>query len=74
MIVTIRVKTGAKADSIVLSDDSKEYLVKVTARPIEGDANRAIIELLSQELGVPKSQIELHSGAKSKVKRFNIDQ
>ena len=74
MIVTVKVKTGAKIDSILYNEDSGEYLVSVKARPVEGEANRAIIELLSQKLGVPKSQIELHSGAKSRVKRFRIDQ
>lgn len=36
--------------------------VRVTAPPVDGRANKAVIELLADTLGVPRSAITLHSG------------
>ncbi len=43
-------------------------IVKVTAAPDKGNANAAIIELIAKSLGVPKSAVELKSGATSRNK------
>ncbi len=39
--------------------------IRLTAPPVEGAANEALVELLSRRLGVPKSRIEIVSGAAS---------
>jgi len=70
MIITVQVKTGARAESLVYDKVANVYLVAVKARPIEGDANKAIIKLLSNHLNVPKTQITLKSGVRSSLKRF----
>ncbi len=46
--------------------------IKVTAPPVEGMANRAVIELISKKLKVPKKDIEIISGDKSKNKRIRV--
>jgi uncharacterized protein (TIGR00251 family) len=48
------------------------FKVKVTAPPVEGAANEACIKLLSKELGLKKSQMEIFSGAKSRKKTVMI--
>jgi uncharacterized protein (TIGR00251 family) len=47
--------------------------VRVTAPPVDGRANAAVIGLLSTTLGVPASRVVLLSGAQSRLKRFRID-
>ena len=47
--------------------------MKVTAPPIEGKANKALIDLLAKKLGVPKSHIEIISGKSSRLKSIRID-
>ena len=42
--------------------------VKLTAPPVEGKANQACIELLSEDLSVPKSSLEIVSGRSSRQK------
>ena len=42
--------------------------VKVTALPVEGEANAACIRLLAKELGLRKSQLEIFTGHKSRRK------
>lgn len=46
--------------------------IKVTAPPVDGMANRAVIELISKELKIPKKDIEIISGDKSKNKRIRV--
>jgi uncharacterized protein YggU (UPF0235/DUF167 family) len=42
-------------------------------RPIGGKANEAVIRVLAEYLGVPRSHIELVSSATARHKRFRID-
>lgn len=46
--------------------------VYVSAPPLEGKANMAVIETLAKHFGVKKNAITLLSGHKSKMKRFEI--
>ena len=46
--------------------------VKVTAPPVEGAANEAIIKLLAERLKMRKSEIELVSGGMSREKTVRI--
>ena len=52
----------------------REYKVWVTAPPVGGKANEAVIQLLAWEFDVPKSNIKLTSGHTSKNKIFQISQ
>ena len=42
--------------------------VRLTAPPVQGAANEALIELLARQLGVNKSQIEIAAGKSSRRK------
>ncbi len=46
--------------------------LKVTAPPIDDAANRAIIEFLSDRLGVAKSSLHIISGLRSRDKTLQI--
>ena len=46
--------------------------VYVNAPPLEGKANKAVIEALAEYYKVKKSAVTLLSGHKSKQKRFEI--
>ena len=58
----VKVKASAKQNSIdgLIIIDQKEYIkVSVKAQPIGGKANKAIVELMSKELDLPKSTIDI---------------
>ena len=57
------------------NSDSKlpELKVYLTAVPINGKANRELIKLLSKELNVSKSKINIITGEKNKEKIIEID-
>lgn len=46
--------------------------VKVTAPPIEGKANEALIRFLASEFGIPSSHIEILKGHRSREKTLKI--
>jgi hypothetical protein len=66
--VTVRLKAipGARINQLQRRDD--ELRVLVTQTPERGKANRAIIALLADTLGVAKSRIEVIQGATGRRK------
>jgi hypothetical protein len=46
--------------------------VSVTAPPVDGEANAAVIELLAKSLGVSRSAVEVVAGASSRRKTVRI--
>jgi uncharacterized protein (TIGR00251 family) len=46
--------------------------VRLTAPPVEGAANKALIELLAERLKVRKSQIEIVAGQTSQHKMISV--
>jgi hypothetical protein len=48
------------------------YRVKLTDPPVEGRANKALIALLAEKLGVPKRSIEITGGKTSRTKTVRV--
>jgi uncharacterized protein YggU (UPF0235/DUF167 family) len=48
-------------------------IIRVSAPPVEGEANAALEKLLAKALGLARSQIKVVSGATSRLKRVQID-
>jgi len=46
--------------------------IRISAPPVEGEANRGCIEFLAKILGVSKSEIRLVKGGQSREKIFSI--
>lgn len=46
--------------------------IKLTAPPVEGKANAALIEFLSDALNIPRCSITLRQGMASRTKTVNI--
>ncbi|MGH3643556.1 MAG: DUF167 domain-containing protein [Mycobacterium sp.] len=71
--IRVRVKPGSRKGPLVEVVDDDELTVYVPERAVDGKANEAVVKLLSEHLGVPRSRVVLASGATSRVKRFRID-
>jgi uncharacterized protein len=67
--ITVSPKSSKKRISIDENNFMKVYL---TSPPVDGKANEELIALFSKSLKVPKSDIEIISGEKSKKKRLMI--
>ena len=48
------------------------YRIKLTAPAVEGKANKALLSFLAKRLGIPKTQIQIHSGERSRTKSIRI--
>lgn len=68
----IKVVANSKNNSIEFLEDFVK--IKIKERAIEGKANKAIIEYLSDILSVPKSKIQILNGDKSSIKTIQITQ
>ncbi len=70
--IAIRVVTRAKKNEIaeIMSDGTLK--VRVTAPPVEGKANKAVIDLIADVLDVPASSVEIVAGATSREKLISI--
>lgn len=75
--LAVRLTPGASADRIDGWDVDPEgravLKVRVRARPVEGEANTALLKFLAKTLGVPKSAVALQRGGQSRLKMIQID-
>ena len=73
----IRLQPGAAVDRIEgweADPEGRRVLkVRVRARPIDGEANDALIRLLAKSLGVSKSSVTVVRGGQSRSKMVVVD-
>lgn len=70
MLVTVRVHPRASRPRAEWNGDVLE--VWVSAPPAEGAANRAVLEAVAKQLGVPVSAVTLRSGARGRTKLVEV--
>ena len=68
----LKVKPGARVDELTELDDGT-WQARVTAPPVDGKANAAVIALVAKYFGVPRSRVQLKSGAAGRTKLVRID-
>lgn len=68
--LALRVTPGARSEAIELGEGVLQ--VKVRAKPDDGKANRAALELLADALGVGVSRLDLLRGATGRDKLVRI--
>ena len=70
---TLTVHVVPRSSRISVTYQSEKNLkVKLTAPPVEGAANRQLIEVLSKLLTLPRKNLEIISGLQSKTKTIRI--
>ncbi len=68
--LALRVTPGARSEAIELGEGVLQ--VKVRAKPDDGKANRAVLELLADALGIGVSRLDLLRGATGRDKLVRI--
>lgn len=71
IIFRIRVRTSASCNKIK-GLRGEALKIDINAPPIKGKANKECIRFLAKELRIPKADIEILSGLKSKDKLIKI--
>ena len=64
-------KPGARSENIFISNEGI-LVIQTRSKPIDGEANLAIVEDISNLIGIPKSQVEIFRGDKSRLKKIKI--
>ena len=72
LLLQVRVQTRSSRDSW---DGMREgrFRIRITAPPVDGQANRHLQEFLADVFGVAKSQVTLLSGETGREKRWRIN-
>jgi uncharacterized protein YggU (UPF0235/DUF167 family) len=68
MRISVRVKPGTKGATRLEKQEGDSFVAFLHARAHDGEANKALLELISDEFKVPKTSIKIVSGAKSRDK------
>lgn len=66
IIVNLKISPNAKKNEIIKDGDIIK--VKITALPIDGKANKALVEFFAKIFKIPKTSIEILKGETSKEK------
>jgi uncharacterized protein (TIGR00251 family) len=69
--IDVKVTPRASRSRIEVGADGA-IKVYVTAPPTDGEANKAVCELVAKSLGVPKPSVQVASGHSSRQKRLEI--
>ncbi len=70
-MITVRVTTKARLTKLMALKDGV-FWVSIAAPPIEGRANEALIEFLSQCLEAPKSAVYIKRGESGRIKIIEV--
>lgn len=70
VILHIKISPNASKNEIIKTEDGVK--IKITSPPVDGKANKALIEFLSKKFKVPKTSIEIIKGETSKEKTLLI--
>lgn len=73
LILTLYIQPGAKrTEPVGLHGDALK--IKLSAPPVEGKANKALLKFLAERFQVPSRQVSLKQGAQSRYKIVEICQ
>jgi uncharacterized protein (TIGR00251 family) len=70
--LSIRVTPRASKNEIVQVLENGTIKVRLTAPPVEGKANAALIRFLAEVLEISPSQIQIRSGKSGRDKQVNV--
>ncbi len=73
--VPVRVKPGTSRIGVggVWGDDPPRLVVAVSARAVDGKANRAVIDAMAGAFGIRRSKVRIVSGDTSRSKLIEVD-
>ena len=66
----LTVRAAPRSSRTGLEPGKDALKVRVRAAPVDGKANREILETLSDAFGIPRSRVSFRSGETSKTKRL----
>lgn len=71
MILNVRVKPRSKKAGYEFASDGA-LVLKIHEPPVDGRANKAVIEQIAEIYGIAKSAVRITSGESARTKRVEI--
>jgi uncharacterized protein (TIGR00251 family) len=71
VLLQVRVQPKASRNAVTVESDGP-IRVALTAPPVEGAANKALVAFLAERLGIAKRCVELVKGEKSREKTVRV--
>jgi uncharacterized protein len=71
--LSVRLTPRADRDAIVVAPGGGTIQARVTAPPVDGQANAALVKLLAKALGVPKSRVTVVRRPTARDKVVRVD-
>lgn len=72
MIYQVVVKPNSKKGPLVVAGAENQLTVFLREKPVDGEANAALIKVLAKHFGVAKSCIKIKTGAHGRTKLVEI--
>ncbi len=72
MRLTVHAKPGARENSVEYLEDGS-VRVWLRATPVDGKANKELVDYMAEILGTKKMNIRLHTGSTGRFKLLDID-
>lgn len=70
--IRVRVQPKASRESVVGEAEGR-IRIALTAPPVEGEANAALVAFLAKTLGVPKRNVAIESGMRGREKTVRVE-
>lgn len=70
----IRVRVLPRSSKNEIRQEGDIYKVRLTAPPVDGAANEALLKLLSERLGIPRRSLHIVQGTSARQKIIQIDE
>ena len=71
--IEVKVKPRSRESSLEEAGDGS-WIARIKSPPVDGTANRELVVLVAKRFGVPKSAVEIRTGAASRWKRIRISE
>jgi uncharacterized protein (TIGR00251 family) len=69
--IAVHVQPGAKRSSVAGLHGARLKL-RIAAPPVEGRANAAVVGFIAERLGIPRAQVSVARGARSRDKLISV--
>ncbi len=73
MKISVKIIPRSSKNQMMPNADGS-YKIKLTAPPVDGEANEQLIRFLSKEMDIPKNKIHILSGKTSRNKLVEIEE
>jgi uncharacterized protein (TIGR00251 family) len=72
LVLNIRVQPRSSQNAVTAVIDGR-LKVRLTAPPVDGEANRALLKFFAKACAVPRSRVTLLAGETGRDKRVRVD-